>query len=102
MKVTPTTLKKLDQRNIELDRSFYTNHELAKLLSEDIIFAIGRKGELYRSETCNCDPYWIVIDKENYLAISLDTVSEVKIVIEVDHMLRTVAVVNGVQYFVKI
>ncbi len=104
MKVTATTLKKLEQENVQLNRYFYTNSELTKMLEDGVIFVVDRECKVHTNETLKNDneAFWLVIDKNNYLAIALHNTSEVKVIMDGNHILRTVAVVDGVQYFISL
>ena len=84
------TLKKAEQKNVELNTSFYTSNEVYNMLVAHEIFYINKSFDIcystaqYNNET---------------LRINIEKGSELKVVLN-DGYYTTVLVQNGKEYFV--
>ena len=86
------TLKKAEQKNVELNTSFYTSNEIDNMLLAHEIFYINKS-------FCIC----YSVDEYNHepLRVNIETGSELKVVLN-EGFYTTVLVQNGKEYFVAL
>ena len=86
------TLKKAEQKNVELNTEFYTSKEVDSMLLAHEIFYINKSFDICYS-----------VDEYNHeiLRVNIETGSELKVVLN-DGYYTTVLVQNGKKYFVSL
>ena len=86
------TLKKAEQKNVELNTAFYTSNEVDNMLLAHEIFYINKSIDICYS----VDEY-----NNEMLRVNIETGSELKVVLK-DGYYTTVLVQNGKEYFVAL
>lgn len=98
------TLKKAEQKNVEINKEYYNEAEIRNMFLNDDVFFIKEKFEYedYRDMICTSYTQWCKYDrKDTDLRIECEN-AELKVILNEYGHYTNVLIKNNKQYFVKL